>query len=68
MNDAKNGVFLPCKKGDTNPPPGYYHPSLHSDDYLTAVFDRLEPATTRDDVIAALSQIRQELLNKTFPK
>jgi RHS repeat-associated protein len=65
INDPANGVYLP-RTASSNAP-GAYHPSLHTKVYYEELFSRLSQATTRDEVIHILNQIRQELLANTFP-
>jgi len=65
INDPANGVYLP--RTTTSTAPGAYHPTLHTRIYYEELFRRLAQATTRDQVIQILNQVRQELLNNTFP-
>jgi RHS repeat-associated protein len=65
INDPANGVYLPGSSSSSAP--GANHPSLHTKVYYEELFRRLSQATTRDQVIQILNQIRQELLNNTFP-
>ena len=65
INAAANGVYLPGNPQSTAP--GMYHPSLHTDDYYDEVFSRLAVATTREQALAILDGIREELLDSTFP-
>lgn len=65
INAAANGVYLPHNQWSRAP--GMYHPSLHTDDYHEEVASRLATATTRENVLEILDEIRGELLNSTFP-
>lgn len=65
INEAANGVFLPCRAGSTAP--GAWHPSLHTNTYFANVWARIQNATTKQQVIDLIAGIRQQLLNNTFP-
>jgi hypothetical protein len=65
INAAANGVYLPVEQEGTTS--GLYHPSLHSNAYYTEVNDRLRGATSENEVLEILDDIRGELLNGTFP-
>jgi hypothetical protein len=66
INDASNGVFLPCRK--TCQAQGMWHPSLHTETYHAEVFTRLRQATTPEEAMEILDAIREELLIGTFPR
>ena len=63
INHEANGVFLPTTKGVTN---STYHPSMHDTDYYRKVDSLLSKAMSRDDAIAILRGIAEELKNGTF--
>ena len=63
INDEANGVFLPTQKGLSN---SAYHPSLHTKKYYDKVNEILGYAQTRDEVIAFLREIAEELLDNSF--
>jgi hypothetical protein len=65
INDAHNGVFLPDTPSSAAP--GLYHRTLHTHVYFEEVNARLSQATSRQDVLDILNDIRTELLNGTFP-
>ena len=65
INSADNGVFLPTQKGVSE---AAYHRSLHTNTYYKSVNDRLSEATTRDEAIKILHNIRDELSVGAFPK
>lgn len=67
VNSAENGAFLPCNSKIPCDAPGPYHSQLHTERYYKAVNRRLEAATTRGEVIRALEEIRQALLEGKFP-
>lgn len=64
INAAENGVFLPIQKGVSK---ACYHPKLHTNAYYKRVNDMLQKARSKDDVIAILDDIAEQLLNGTFP-
>jgi hypothetical protein len=65
IDSADNGVYLPNTR--ESGAPGSYHPRLHNSDYYEAIDAALDRATSRVDVMDILDQIRQQLLNGTFP-
>jgi hypothetical protein len=67
INDPGNGVFLPASKRVPNPTGAAVHGSLHTEDYYAEVNRRLVAATTREEALVVLEEIRQELLaGETF--
>lgn len=60
------GVFLPDRA--TSAAPGMYHRTLHTNRYYEAVNNALRDVRTREEAIEVLGDIRQQLLNGTFPK
>ena len=64
INDASNGVFLPCVKGA--PTKATYHPSLNTKVYNQNVYKMLKNAKSKEQVISILGEIRDMLLNGTF--
>ena len=63
INDAANGVFLPIVEGVAD---ASYHPRLHTKEYYDKVNELLSYATTRDEALEILAQIRMQLLNGEF--
>ncbi len=64
IDSYENGVFLPTVKGVSR---ACYHPSLHTKDYYENVEKYLSRATSKEDVIDILYDIRVQLMNGTFP-
>jgi hypothetical protein len=65
INSADNGLFLPQARGCTAP--GCRHPNLHTNEYYDEVNRRLAQASTQEEAMAVLWDIREELLAGTFP-
>jgi RHS repeat-associated protein len=65
INDANNGVFLPTIKDLSE---GAYHPSLHTNAYYNEVNKQLLKATSKDDVLSILDDIKEQLIDGTFLK
>jgi hypothetical protein len=65
LNLADNGVFLPQVSGSTAP--GAYHPSLNSDLYIDQLRIDFQGVTSRQRALDTLKDIRQQLLNGTYP-
>ncbi len=65
LNSTMNGVFLPgCKNSKAI---GMIHCGRHTKEYEDAVFERIFAAShSKESVINALTEIRNELLNNTF--
>ena len=63
INDASNGVFLPTANGVSV---AANHRTLHTNLYYDKVNSMLLMATSKDDVLDILDEIRDELLNGTF--
>jgi hypothetical protein len=57
VDSAANGAFLPLD----------VHRHLHTKAYWTEVTRRLSDASSKDDVVDILHDIRQELIDGTFP-
>ncbi|MEA5023430.1 hypothetical protein SDC9_21106 [bioreactor metagenome] len=64
IDAAENGVFLPTVRGAGS---AAYHPGLHTNRYYENVYSLLKGAKDRNDAIRILNDIRQQLLNGTFP-
>lgn len=64
INDAVNGVFLPTEKGASE---AAYHRSLHTNLYYENVQDLMNGVSSKEEVIEVLDDIRQQLLDGTFP-
>jgi hypothetical protein len=69
-NEADNGVFLPGPRlNDADPlPVAAPHRPIHTDAYYAAVARELRAATSREDAIAILADIRRRLEANTFPR
>jgi hypothetical protein len=59
--------FLPRNKVLVPMTSAAYHNPLHSDAYFRAVNALLPRAQTRDEALASLHQIRDQLLSGGFP-
>lgn len=68
INSAENGVFLPDKPNVPAVGTPMYHRDLHTKRYYDEVNLRLAAATTKEEAIELLDEIRTELLNGTFPR
>jgi A nuclease family of the HNH/ENDO VII superfamily with conserved AHH len=64
INDAANGVFLPHR--ERNDKLGAHHRSVHTKRYYLEVDEWLQRARTREEAIAILNDIYQQLKNNTF--
>ena len=64
INSADNGVFLPTEK---NVSEAAYHRKLHTDKYYKNVEKAFEDVASKEDIIYILHEIREQLLNGTFP-
>ena len=67
INDAANGVFLPATKALAEAGDAVAHAVVHTKEYYNSVTTALRRATSKQDVIDALSQIRRNLLNGGKP-
>jgi RHS repeat-associated protein len=67
IDDAENGVFLPRFAGSANPGGAAVHGNLHTNSYYAAVDEVLDAATSRQEVIDGLDEIRGGLLGGSFP-
>ena len=63
INDAENGVFLPTEEGSSE---SAYHPKLHTNEYYSKVNEMLSQATSKEDVLDILDDIREQLLDGIF--
>ncbi|MCA9041112.1 MAG: AHH domain-containing protein [Planctomycetaceae bacterium] len=66
LDSAENGVFLPGNKtvaAGTGLPA---HSTIHTRDYYRAVEEKLLKATSREEAVDYLEEIRNQLLNNTF--
>ena len=63
INDSANGVFLPTEKGVSE---SAYHPSLHTNQYYNKVNELMLQAETKEDAIATLGYIKDQLNKGTF--
>ena len=68
INSADNGTFLPKNSNVPNPNGAQVHSTLHTDAYYREVDQLLSKATSRQQAIAILNYIRQQLLAGTFPQ
>lgn len=67
INDAENGVFLPCNCNSANPEGAAVHSKVHTNNYYEYVEQALGSANNRQDAEMILDDIRQQLLNgETF--
>ena len=64
INSADNGVFLPTEK---NVSEAAYHRKLHTDKYYKNVEKAFQNVNSKEDIIYILHEIREQLLNGTFP-
>ena len=67
INDAANGVFLPATKALAETRDAVAHAVVHTKEYYDSVTTALLQATSKKEVIEALSQIRARLLNGGKP-
>jgi hypothetical protein len=67
VDDAVNGVYLPATQNVPNPTGANVHSTLHTLRYYQEVESRLVNRGNQS-VQSVLQQIRQELLNGTFPR
>ena len=67
INDAANGVFLPATKALAQASDAVAHAAVHTNEYYKSVTTALQQATSKQDVIDILSQIRANLLNGGKP-
>lgn len=68
VNEAVNGIYLPQTQTANEATSAQYHRNLHTEAYYQEVVDRLQDATTREEAVEILSEIRTELQNGTFPR
>jgi hypothetical protein len=67
INDPANGVFLPATGNTMNVGGEAVHRSLHTREYIDAVNDALQRATTKEEVIATLQRIGRALQAGGYP-
>ena len=67
INDASNGVFLPANRATQVIAGETIHSTLHTKEYYDAVNEALRGATTRQQVIGILQNIRQALQSGDYP-
>ncbi len=71
INDADNGVPLPGTnrpRGTVDEPTGGpYHGTIHTQAYYREIAERLGRAQTEEEGREALRQIRQDIIDGTFP-
>lgn len=67
INDANNGVYLPCDSKTPCDDSGAIHSKLHTNQYYAAVNQLLEQASTPQQAIARLQWIAGELRGGRFP-
>jgi HNH/ENDO VII superfamily nuclease len=61
INDAENGVYLPCNSKAPCEALGTVHSSLHTNSYYKAIDELLLAARSRDEVLEILADIRSRL-------
>jgi hypothetical protein len=62
INDPANGVFLPSDRSSPNPTGAAVHSTVHDTAYYAQVNEVLLQATTREEVILILNNLRSQLL------
>ena len=67
INDAANGVFLPATKALAETRDAVAHAAVHTKEYYDSVTTALLQATSKEQIIDTLSQIRARLLNGGKP-
>jgi hypothetical protein len=67
INDVSNGVFLPANRATQVIAGETIHSTLHTKEYYDAVDDALKSATTRQQVVTILQNIRAALQSGDFP-
>jgi hypothetical protein len=68
VNSAANGAYLPRCAADCVSVPGMPHQTLHTHTYYQEVNRRLADVQTRGEAVEVLDEIRQELLDGSFPR
>ena len=63
-NNAANGVFL---RTTDDVPNGLNHNRVHTDKYYKNVYEIIEKAESKPDLVNLLAGIRDKLLDGTFP-
>ena len=64
INSAENGVFLPTEKEVSE---ASYHRSLHTNAYYENVEKAFQGVSSKEEAIEVLQDIREQLLEGTFP-
>jgi len=67
INDAENGVYLPCNSTTPCDEPGALHSTLHTGQYYDAVNEALGSAGTREEAITILRSIADRLRAGGYP-
>jgi HNH/ENDO VII superfamily nuclease len=67
INDAENGVYLPCNSKTPCEESGAIHSQLHTREYYLAVNRALEEASTREQIIEKLRDIADRLKAGGYP-
>jgi len=67
INDASNGVYLPCNSRLPCDAPGAIHSQIHTEKYFKAVELALRRAATREEVIEILRAIAAALKAGGYP-
>lgn len=62
IDDAANGVFLPTNHAALNPAGRAIHSNLHTRAYYEVTNDALSQASSRDEALEILDNLRQGLL------
>ncbi len=66
LSEAANGVLLPATKEAAGK--AMYHPSLHTRRYYEIVEVRLAKAASKQEALAVLNRVKEELIKGKFPK
>jgi len=64
INDAANGIFLPIQKGVDD---AIQHAKIHTNKYYQEIEKMLNQATTKEEVIETLEDIREQISQGIFP-
>jgi hypothetical protein len=68
INSHHNGVYLPKDLSVLNPHGMAVHSTLHTNAYYSEVTDMLRLATTREEAVSVLNDIRTMLQNGWSPR
>lgn len=66
IDDPANGVWLPTEKSPSSVP-GINHRKIHTNTYREQVARDLQSATTKEEAIEILEDIKQRILDEDFP-